>query len=81
MCAGDPDRPTVYHIRIRGHLGPRWSAWFDHLTITLEESGDTLLTGPIVDEAALHSVLTRIRDLGLPLQSISRIDPHRRKDF
>lgn len=70
----DPCGTATYHIRLKGHLHTRWSAWFDHLTITLEENGDTLLTGPIVDQAALHGVLTRIRDLGLPLVSVMEID-------
>jgi hypothetical protein len=69
-----PDGPQeeIYEIRIRGHLGPQWSTWFDDLTITLEESGDTLLTGPVVDQAALHGLLRKVRDLGLPLLSITR---------
>jgi hypothetical protein len=66
--------PT-YRIRLKGHLHTRWSTWFNHLTITLEENGDTLLTGPIVDQAALHGILTRIRDLGLTLVSVIEIDP------
>jgi hypothetical protein len=60
----------VYQIRLRGHLGRHWTAWFEGLTITLEANGDSLLTGPVVDQAALHGVLTKIRDLGLPLVSI-----------
>jgi hypothetical protein len=66
---------TVYQIRLRGHVHPRWSAWLDHLTITLDQNGDTLLTGPIVDQAALHCLLSRIRDLGLPLVSIMEVEP------
>lgn len=64
----------MYRIKLRGHLHPRWSAWFDHMTITLDDTGDTLLTGPIVDQAALHSILTRIRDLGLPIVSVMEVD-------
>ncbi len=65
----------VYQIQIKGHLGPRWEDWFDGLTIRLEGNGDTLLTGPVVDQAALHGLLRKIRDLGLPLLSIVRIEP------
>ena len=66
---------STYHIRLKGHLDARWSAWFDHMAITLEPNGDTLLSGPIVDQAALHGILTRVRDLGLPLVSVMEIDP------
>lgn len=66
----DPDQPLVYHIRIRGHLDGRWTEWFGGLTITLENNGDTLLTGPVVDQAALHGVLRKVRDVGLPLLSV-----------
>jgi hypothetical protein len=69
-----PDEPAIYHIRLRGHIDTRRSAWFDHLVITLDEDGTTLLAGSIVDQAALHGVLTRIRDLGLLLISVSRIE-------
>jgi hypothetical protein len=72
---GDPCRPTVFDIRIKGHLEPRWSEWFEDMTIRLEGNGDTLLTGPVVDQAALHGVLTRVRDLGLPLISVTRVEP------
>ena len=65
------DQPVVYRIRIKGHLGHEWTDWFEGLTITLEEDGDTLLTGPVVDQAALHGLLRRVRDLGLPLVSVS----------
>ena len=71
----DPSQPPVYQIRIRGHLGPRWADWFEGLTITLEANGDTLLTGPVVDQAALHGLLRRVRDLGLPLLSVIRLEP------
>ena len=65
----------VYHIRITGHLGREWSEWFEGLAITLEANGDTLLTGPVVDQAALHGVLKKVRDLGLPLVSVTRVGP------
>ena len=69
---------TVYQIRIKGHLGSQWSEWFEGLTITLEENGETLLTGPVVDQAALHGLLKKIRDLGMPLVSVNRVEPGRR---
>jgi hypothetical protein len=69
------DRPMVYQIRIEGHLGPRWSGWFEGLTITQEEGGETLLTGPVVDQAALHGLLRKVRDLGIPLISAIRVEP------
>jgi hypothetical protein len=59
----------VYQIRLKGHLGSEWTDWFDGLTITLEENGDTLLIGPVVDQAALHGLLKEVRDLGMPLVS------------
>ena len=71
----DPRQPTVYQIRIKGHLGDQWTDWFDGLTITLEEGGETLLTGPVVDDAALHGLLKRVRDLGMPLLSVNRVEP------
>jgi hypothetical protein len=67
----DPGQPTVYQIRIVGHLGRQWTDWFGGLTITLEDNGDTLLTGPLVDQAALYGVLRRVRDLGMPLLSVN----------
>lgn len=66
----EPNRPAVYQIRVKGHLGLHWTEWFEGLTITLESNGNSLLTGPMVDQAALHGVLTKVRDLGLPLVSI-----------
>jgi hypothetical protein len=67
--------PELYEIRIRGHLEARWAKWFEGLTITLEEDGDTLLTGPVIDQAALHGLLKKVRDLGLPLVSVSPVEP------
>ena len=66
-------QPVVYRIRLKGHLGSQWTDWFGGLTITLEEDGDTLLTGPVVDQAALHGLLKKIRDLGMPLISVNRV--------
>ena len=65
----------IYQIRIKGHLGRQWTDWFEGLTITLEDNGDTLLTGPVVDQAALHSLLRKVRDLGMPLISAIRVKP------
>ena len=64
-----------YEIRLEGHLEARWVKWFDGLSITLEEDGDTLLTGPVIDQAALHGLLKKVRDLGLPLVSVSPVEP------
>jgi hypothetical protein len=69
------DQPMVYQIRIEGHLGPRWTAWFGGMTITLEDNGDTLLTGPVEDQAALHGLLRKVRDLGMPLIWAVRVKP------
>jgi hypothetical protein len=65
----------VYEIRLKGHLGSQWTEWFEGLIITLEDNGDTLLIGPVVDQAALHGLLKKVRDLGLPLVSISSVEP------
>jgi len=70
----DPDQPAVYQIRIKGHLGPQWTEWFEGMAVTREENGDTLLTGPVVDQAALHGLLKKVRDLGLPLLSVIRVE-------
>jgi hypothetical protein len=69
-------QPLVYQIRIKGHLGQQWMDWFEGLTITLEEGGDTLLTGPLVDQAALHGLLKKVRDLALPLVSVNPVETH-----
>jgi hypothetical protein len=71
----DPGQPMIYQIRIKGHLSPQWTDWFGGMTITLEENGDTLLTGPVVDQAALHGLLRKVRDLGMPLISAIRVKP------
>ena len=70
----DPSQPVVYQIRLKGHLGSQWTDWFEGLTITLEDNGDTLLTGPVVDQAALHGLLKKVRDLGMPLVSVSPVE-------
>jgi hypothetical protein len=70
-----PDKPELYEIRLKGHLNHRWAGWFEGMTITLEEGGMTLLTGPVIDQSALHGLLKKARDLGMPLVSINLIDP------
>ncbi len=71
----EADRPVIYQIRIKGQLGPVRADWFDGLTITLEEDGDTVLTGSVVDQSALHGLLRKVRDLGMLLLSVNRVDP------
>jgi hypothetical protein len=68
-----PDHPAIYQIRLKGHLDSQWTDWFEGLSITLEEDGDTLLTGQVVDQAALHGLLKQIRDLGMPLVSVNQV--------
>ncbi len=67
--------PVIYRIRIQGHLDSQWKDWFEGLTISLEEDGTTLLTGSVVDQAALHGLLKKVRDLGMPLVSVSPVEP------
>ncbi len=67
------DEPSLYQIRLKGHLGPQWAAYFDGFALTNSENGEALLTGMITDQAALHGVLAKIRDLGLPLLSVNRL--------
>lgn len=64
----------IYQIRIKGHLGREWTEWFEGLTIALEDNGDTLLTGRVVDQAALHGLLKKVRDLGIPLLSVNHVE-------
>lgn len=67
------DEPALYQIRLKGHLGPQWSTYFEGFTLKNSENGEALLTGVVVDQAALHGVLAKIRDLGLPLLSVNRV--------
>ena len=71
-----PDRPGAgrYEIRLAGHLDGRWTTWFDGMTVSRRGDGSTVINGPVVDQAALHGVLQRVRDLGLPLVSVERVD-------
>jgi hypothetical protein len=70
----DPGKPTFYKIRIKGHLDSQWTDWFEGLTVTLEEDGNTLLSGPVIDQAALHGLLKKVRDLGMPLLSVCPLE-------
>ena len=67
--------PPCYEIRLKGHLDSQWADWFEGMTISLEDNGDTLLTGPVIDQAALHGLLKKVRDLGLPLVSVCPVEP------
>lgn len=71
----DNSQPPVYEIRINGHLSSQWTDWFEGMTITLEDDGVTLLTGPVTDQAALYGLLKKVRDFGLPLASVISVEP------
>ena len=71
----DPDQPKFFQIRVQGHLSQQWQDWFEGFIITLQEDGNTLLDGPVTDQAALHGILKKIRDLGMPLLSVNSADP------
>lgn len=70
------NQPQYYEIRLKGHLDSQWTEWFSGLTITLEEDGTTHLSGPVADQAALHGLLKKVRDLGMPLISVSPVEPN-----
>ncbi len=74
MCVNDA---AIYEIRVKGVLDGRWSEWFDDMTVSSDASGETTLTGPVADQAALHGLLTKVRDLGIPLVSVRRQEPGR----
>jgi len=68
-------QPGLYQIRIEGHLDAQWTDWFSGLAVTLEDNGYTLLAGPVADQSALFGLLKKVRDLGMPLVSVNRVDP------
>ncbi len=70
-----PEDPGYYEIRIKGHLDDRWADWFEGMTINRETKGETLLSGAVVDQAALHGLLRKVRDLGMPLVSVIHVKP------
>jgi len=70
----EANQARIYQIRIQGHLGRQWTDWFAGLRITLEDNGDTLLTGPVVDQAALYGLLKKVRDLGMPLVAVNQVE-------
>ncbi len=73
ILSSSPDQPMVYQLRIKGHLRAQWADWFEGMTLIPEDNGDTLLTGPVVDQAALYGLLRKVRDLGLPLLSVMQL--------
>ncbi len=75
MPTGHHDNPGRYEIRLQGHLDSRWTAWFDGLTLTHGSNGTTIIHGPVADQAALHGLLQKVRDLGLPLISVTQVEP------
>jgi hypothetical protein len=79
-ASGNQRESGIYEIRLKGHLDQRWADRFDGLTITLDDNGETRLTGPVVDQAALHGLLRKIRDLGLPLVAVSQVEPKPAQD-
>lgn len=77
MIDKPPPNVEFYEIRLKGHLDSQWATWFDGLTITLEENSETLLSGPVADQAALHGLLKKVRDLGMPLVSVVPVQSNR----
>ena len=73
MSSGADHGPGRYEIRLKGHLQPRWASWFDDMTVTNHDDGTTVIGGPVVDQAALHGLLHKVRDIGLPLVSVVRL--------
>jgi hypothetical protein len=80
MATGHDSEPGLYEVRVRGHLESRWAAWFGGMTLAREDDGTTSIRGPIADQAALHGLLATLRDTGLPLVSVTQVDPHRPDD-
>ena len=76
MSTRHHDNPGRYEIRLKGHLDSRWTAWFDGLTLTQDNDGTTVINGLVADQAALHGLLQKVRDLGLPLVSVTQVEPH-----
>jgi hypothetical protein len=70
----DPEQPLIYQIRVKGHLDRQWTEWFGGLVITLDDDGNTLLTGPVVDQSALYGLVKKVRDLGMPLLSVNPVE-------
>ena len=77
MSSGDDHGPERYEIRLKGHLQPRWTSWFDDMTVTNLDDGTTVISGSVVDQSALHGLLHKVRDVGLPLVSVVRITADR----
>jgi len=75
LPAADHTRIPCYEIRVRGHLGTRWTTWFDGMTLTNQNDGTTVISGPVVDQAALHGLIQKLRDLSVCLLSLTRIGP------
>jgi len=75
ISTGGHQNPGRYEIRVKGHLDARWAAWFDGLTLTHGSDGTTIIRGPVADQAALHGLLQKVRDLGLPLISVNHVAP------
>jgi hypothetical protein len=75
IATGQHHSPAAYEIRLKGHLDSRWAAWFDGLSLTNETDGTTLIHGPVIDQAALHGLLQKVRDVGLPLVSVTQVEP------
>lgn len=78
--AGQPHEAGQYEIRLKGHLASRWTAWFDALTLTRDTDGTTIIAGLVVDQAALHGLLQKVRDTGLPLVSVTRVKADQRPE-
>jgi hypothetical protein len=79
MSIGDQDDAGRYEIRVKGHLEARWAAWFDGLSLTKESDGTTVIRGSVIDQAALHGLLSKVRDLGLPLIAVTQLDSKQMK--